>query len=98
MKFHAPWVVITTQETDFRQISSKLPEHFVPVRYSEVNWKTGRWKYTRLMQRLDHGEYQEDIPLLFSENISSLLEVLDPIVSSSVTQTSTGEVVRYELR
>jgi hypothetical protein len=98
LKFQNPWILISTEKNDFDQIANKLPEIFSPVRYSEVNWKAGRWKYTRLMQRLDHGEYQDDLPLLFSENIAGLLSVLDPIVASSVTQTPVGEEVRYELR
>ncbi len=99
VKFQNPWIVFSTEETDFRQIASNLPASTaIPAgNYREVNWKNGRWKYTRLMQRLDHGAYKDDAPLLFSENISSLVNALGPIVASSVTQNANEEVVRYEL-
>jgi hypothetical protein len=100
VKFQNPWIVLSTEESDFRQVAANLPdpELISNGNYREVNWKDGRWKYSRLMRRLDHGGYQEDAPLLFSENIASLLTVLDPIVSSSVVQTENQEVVRYELK
>jgi hypothetical protein len=100
VRFADSWIVISNEESDFRQITTNLPASSTPpaANYSEVNWKEGRWKYTRMMERLDHGAYQEDMPLFFSENIASLLRALDPIVASSVTQNSNHEVIRYELK
>ncbi len=99
-RLDAPWIVISNEESDFKQIIANLPQSPVPpaANYSEVNWKEGRWKYTRLMERLDHGAYEEDVPLFFSGNIASLLRVLDPIVASTVTRNPNHEVVRYELK
>ena len=100
VKFQNPWLVLSTEDEDFRNAIANLPSSpTAPAgKYAETNWRNGRWKYTRLMQRLDHGSYQEDVPLLFSGNIASLLIAFDPIVASSVTQTSNQEVVRYELQ
>lgn len=99
VRFQDPWIVISNEESDFRQITANLPQASTPpaANYSEVNWKEGRWKYTRMMERLDHGSYQKDVPLFFSGNIASLLRALDPVIASSVTHNSNHEVVRYEL-
>jgi len=101
VRFQDPWIVVSNEETDFRQVAPNLPSGIAAPfgSYAEVNWKNGRWKYDRLMRRLDHSGYQdESTPLFFSENIASLLYSLEPVSESTVEQFANQEIVRYELQ
>ena len=98
VRFQDPWIVISNEQTDFAQIA--LPSNLQPPSgtYAEVNWTSSRWKYKRLMAHLDHGETgDEDAPLLFSENIASLLDALEPVTESSLEKFGNREIVKYEL-
>jgi hypothetical protein len=96
--FQKPWVLISNREIDFQQAAKVLPSSAeVPSgNFRKADWKNGRWKYSRLMRRLDFGSYNGDEPLFFSENLDSLLNSLEPILGSSVLQTGSKETVRYE--
>jgi hypothetical protein len=101
VRFQDPWIVISNEEADFRQVIQNLPPAMLPPpgSYSELNWNNSRWKYKRLMTRLDHGLSGDDTtPLFFSENIASLLDALAPVSESSVEKFANQEIVKYELR
>jgi hypothetical protein len=100
VRFQDPWIIVSNEENDFRTFGQNLQAPCTPPigRYSEANWKNARWKYDRLMRRLDYSAYEEEgAPLFFSQNIASLLDALEPVTDSSVVQFSNQEVVRYEL-
>lgn len=98
VRFQKPWILLSNSETDFRQAAQILPfAATVPLgSFQEVDWKNGRWKYSRLMKRLDYGSYHGEEPLFFSENLDSLLNTLEPIRRSTVLKTGSRETVRYE--
>jgi hypothetical protein len=101
LSFKKPWVIMSNEDSPFREITAKIPsDSALPNgRYREVNWIDGRWKYTRLMQRLDHGAYRSgDTPLLFSENIASLLQTLAMIEKSSIETSGNRQIVSYEIQ
>jgi hypothetical protein len=101
VRFQNPYVVVSNEENDFRTFGQSLQAPGAPPigRYSEANWKNGRWKYERLMRHLDYGAYEEEgAPLFFSQNLASLLDTLEPVADSSVVQFGNQEVVRYELK
>jgi hypothetical protein len=98
VRFQNPWILISSREGDFHQTAQALPSNPpAPTgSYRETDWKNGRWKYSRLMRRLDYGSYHGDEPLFFSENLDSLLYCLEPVKKSSILRTGPTETVRYE--
>ena len=100
VRFSGSWIVLATEEADFRAVTAALPSLKVAASgsYRYATWRQGAWKYSRLMKRLDHGSYNDDVPLLFSENIASLINTLQPVLASSVTTTNNEQIVRYELQ
>lgn len=98
VRFQKPWILISNREMDFGQAAQILPSAAtVPLgSFREVDWKDGRWKYSRLMKRLDYGSYHGEEPLFFSENLDSLLYTLEPIQRSTVLQIGSREMVTYE--
>jgi hypothetical protein len=98
VRFQKPWILISNREGDFHQTLGILPSNAVaPMgNYREADWKNGRWKYSRLMRRLDYGSYHGEEPLFFSENLDSLLYALEPVQKSSVLRLGSKETVRYE--
>ncbi len=98
--FHKPWVVISNTESELNRAVAVLPSQPISPRvsYTAINWEKNRWKYSRLMRRLDYGVYRGDEPLFFSENLDSLFQALYPIKQSTLEKTVNTEVIHYEIR
>lgn len=101
-RFQDSWILVSNNETELNQLAAALQGAAGPVpsgSYQELNWDNSRWKYQRLMKRLDTDKYQGgDEPLFFSENLDSLFWALSPITASSVENTGSSEVVNYSLK
>lgn len=96
--FQKPWIVFSNRQQEFQQVCGVLPAQPAALHgsYVEINWDNSRWKYSRLMHRLDHGN--QDTPMFFSENVDSLLWALSPIQRSVIERDSSQETVNYELK
>ena len=100
VKFQKPWVIISNNETDLNKSAAILPAQLSTPQSSfvEIDWEKGRWKYSRLMRRLDHGSYSGEEPLFFSGNLDSLFKALYSIKKSTIEKSENEEVVHYEVR
>ena len=100
VRFQAPWVVVSTREQEFQQVVQALPPSATPplVSYAEFEFETARWKYARLMKRLDTGSFSGDSPLFFSDNLNSLVQVSEPVKRATLLRNENEEVIRYELK
>lgn len=100
VRFQKPWVVISNSQTELNSAVASLPSQPVSVTTSfvAINWEKSRWKYSRLMRRLDYGMYRGDVPFFFSENLDSLFQALYSIKGSTIETDGTTETVHYEIR
>jgi hypothetical protein len=100
VKFQKPWVIISNNESDLNKSAAVLPAEMSKIQSSlvEIDWEKGRWKYSRLMRRLDHDAYHGDEPLFFSENLDSLFKALYSIKKSTIEKSENEELVHYEVR
>jgi hypothetical protein len=100
VKFQKPWIIVSNNANELNNASAVLPHQLEAPHSSlvEIDWEKGRWKYSRLMRRLDYGAYRGDEPLLFSENLDSLFKALYPIKKSTIEKSENKETVRYEVR
>jgi len=98
--FHKPWIVISNSQSELNSATAILPSQPVSVTTSfvAINWEKSRWKYSRLMRRLDYGMYKGDVPFFFSENLDSLFQALYSIKESTIETNGTNETVHYEIR
>jgi hypothetical protein len=99
VKFQRPWVVLSNNENDLNKTVSALPPQISSLKSSlvEIDWEKGRWKYSRLMRRLDYGTYKGTEPFFFSENLNSLFGALYSIKKSTIEKSDGKEVVHYEI-
>ncbi len=100
VRFQKPWVVISNSQTELKSAIAALPSQPVTITTSfvAINWEKSRWKYSRLMRRLDYGLYHGDEPLFFSENLDSLFQALYSIKESTIQTDGATETVHYEIR
>jgi hypothetical protein len=100
VRFQKPWVVISNSHAESNSAIAALPLQPIDVQTSfvAINWEKSRWKYSRLMRRLDYGMYRGDIPFFFSENLDSLFQALYSIKESTIETDGTTETVHYEIR
>jgi hypothetical protein len=98
--FQKPWIVISNSQSEINSVIAALPSQPVTMQTSfvAINWEKSRWKYSRLMRRLDYGSYQGDQPLFFSQNLDSLFQALYSIKESTLERNGTDETVHYEIR
>lgn len=100
VRFQPPWLMLSNNREELVKIAERLPDGSRQPTgfYGEVNWETGRWKYSRMMRRLDHEREDSEEPLFFSQNINSLLQVLEPIHRTSLKRDGSVETVTYQLQ
>jgi hypothetical protein len=100
VRFQKPWVVISNSQSEFNSAIAALPSQPISIQTSfvAINWEKSRWKYSRLMRRLDYGMYHGDQPLFFSENLDSLFQALYSIKESTIETNGPTETVHYEIR
>lgn len=100
VKFKNPWVAISTRNQEFQQLVQALPATPTApaASYAEFEMDKARWKYSRLMKRLDAGAYSGDSPLFFSDNLDGLIQTSEPVKRTSILRNSGEEIIRYELR
>jgi hypothetical protein len=100
VRFRKPWIVISNSQSELNSASAVLPSPALSVTTSfvAINWEKSRWKYSRLMRRLDYGMYKGDVPFFFSENLDSLFQALYSIKESTIETDGTTETVHYEIR
>ncbi|HSP07193.1 MAG TPA: hypothetical protein VLR94_08450, partial [Acidobacteriota bacterium] len=100
VRFQKPWVVASSSEQEFQQVVQVLPaSSTVPQSsYQEYELEKARWKYSRLMNRLDTGAFGGDQPLFFSNNLDSLLQTTEPVTRASILRNTGEEILRYELK
>ena len=100
VRFQNPWVVISNSQSELNAAIAALPSQPISIQTSfvAINWEKSRWKYSRLMRRLDHGMYHGDEPLFFSENLDSLFQALYSIKESTIQTDGATETVHYEIR
>ncbi len=100
VKLQKPWVILSTNENDLNKTAAVLPTQATAPQSSlvEIDWQKGRWKYSRLMKRLDYGTYKGTEPFFFSENLDSLFNALYSIKKSTIEKSDHKEVVHYEVQ
>lgn len=100
VRFQKPWIVISNSRSELNSASAVLPSQPLSLTNSfvAINWEKSRWKYSRLMRRLDYGMYRGDIPFFFSENLDSLFQALYSIKESTIETDGPTETVHYEIR
>lgn len=100
VRFQKPWIVISNSQNELNSAIAALPSQPISVTNSfvAINWEKSRWKYSRLMRRLDYGMYKGDIPFFFSENLDSLFQALYSIKESTIETDGPTETVHYEIR
>jgi hypothetical protein len=100
VRFQKPWVIISNSEMELNSATAALPSHPVSLTTSfvAINWEKSRWKYSRIMRRLDYGMYRGDEPFFFSENLESLFQALYSIKESTIETDGATETVHYEIR
>lgn len=100
VRFQKPWVLISSREQEFQQTAAALPPTAVAPQssYQEFELEKARWKYARLMKRLDTGAYSGDSPMFFSDNLNSLIQITEPIQRASILRSNNEEIIRYEFK
>lgn len=100
VRFQKPWLLISSREQEFQQAAAALPPAAVAPQssYQEFELEKARWKYARLMKRLDTGAYSGDSPMFFSDSLNSLIQITEPIQRASILRNNSEEIIRYELK
>lgn len=100
VKFQNPWVLISSREQEFHETAAALPRSFAASNafYQEIEIDQARWKYERVMKRLDTGAYSGDTPPFFSGNLNSLIQASQPLSRVTIARNKTEELIRYELK
>jgi hypothetical protein len=99
IRLQSPWILISNRADSFQEARKllQLPEIAWQGNYVDIDSQNGRWKYSRLMKRLDFG-FATDTPLFFSQNIDSLLSTLAKVSAVRIKRAGNEEVITYHLQ